>query len=192
MRWIHPRPSWPCFAWCNPAGSFPRCTQLLSRRRRPLRKRYWLGRRTNWGSCGSLNYNVFQANIACSYAAALAMACVSAIFHSAVIVMPVVFHVRCPVSIYASWPLVRLPCVVAGRCLPLCCRKIRLAGGLLPWSWVNYVNSERGFLDLVRRSTRLGADPVAIIKSYEANPAGEAWPQLCVFVVSCMLVLRGL
>jgi hypothetical protein len=108
------------------------------------------------------------------------MACVSAVLHAAVIAMPVAFHVRRPTLIEVSWLLVRLPCIVAVRCLALCCRKIRLAGGLLPWSWVNYVNSERGFLDLVRRSTRLGADPVAIIKSYEANPAGEAWPRLCV------------
>jgi hypothetical protein len=107
------------------------------------------------------------------------MACVSAVFHPAVIAMPVAFHVRRPALIEVSWLLVRLSCVVAGCCLALYCRKIRLAGGLLPWSWVNYVNSERGFLDLVRRSTRLGADPVAIIKSYEANPAGEAWPRLC-------------
>lgn len=108
------------------------------------------------------------------------MACASAVFHSAVIAMPVAFHVRCPASIETSWLLFRLSCVVPVRCLALYCRKIRLAGGLLPWSWVNYVNSERGFLDLVRRSTRLGTDPVAIIKSYEANPAGEAWPQQCV------------
>ena len=85
------------------------------------------------------------------------------------------FMAACAVAVYRG-------CSLSGavRCLALCFRKIRLAGGLLPWSWVNYVNSERGFLDLVRRSTRLGADPVAIIKSYEANPAGEAWPRLCV------------